>query len=86
MGTSVALASAAAGATLSGLSYRDRLNRTVLVVEFMRNPFQYGAELKPSQIVNRKQELRDVQRAILGHGRLFLLGPRRSKSLPAAAL
>ena len=47
------------------------------MVEFMRNPFQYGAELKPSQIVNRKQELRDVQRAIVGHGRLFLLGPRR---------
>jgi uncharacterized protein len=43
----------------------------------MRNPFQYGAELKPSQILNRKQELRDVQRAILEHGRLFLLGPRR---------
>jgi hypothetical protein len=43
----------------------------------MRNPFQYGAELKPSQIVNRRQELRDVQRAILEHGRLFLLGPRR---------
>jgi AAA+ ATPase superfamily predicted ATPase len=43
----------------------------------MRNPFQYGAELKASQIVNRKQELRDVQRAILGQGRLFLLGPRR---------
>src|SRR6266851_3122474 len=43
----------------------------------MHNPFQYGAELKPSQIVNRKQELRDVQRAILSKGRLFLLGPRR---------
>jgi len=43
----------------------------------MRNPFQYGAELKLGQIVNRKQELRDVQRAILEHGRLFLLGPRR---------
>jgi uncharacterized protein len=43
----------------------------------MRNPFQYGAELKPNQIVNRRQELRDVQRAILDHGRLFLLGPRR---------
>jgi uncharacterized protein len=43
----------------------------------MRNPFQYGAELKANQIVNRKQELRDVQRAILGKGRLFLLGPRR---------
>jgi uncharacterized protein len=47
------------------------------MVECMRNPFQYGAELKPSQIVNRKQELRDVQRAILNQGRLFLLGPRR---------
>jgi AAA+ ATPase superfamily predicted ATPase len=43
----------------------------------MHNPFQYGAELKPAQIVNRKQELRDVRRAILGQGRLFLLGPRR---------
>jgi hypothetical protein len=29
-----------------------------------------GAELKSSQIVNRRQELRDVQRAILDHGRL----------------
>jgi uncharacterized protein len=46
-------------------------------MEYMRNPFQYGAELKPAQIVNRKQELRDVQRAILDQGRLFLLGPRR---------
>jgi uncharacterized protein len=43
----------------------------------MHNPFQYGAELKSSQIINRRQELRDVQRAILDHGRLFLLGPRR---------
>ena len=37
------------------------------MVENMRNPFQYGAELKPGQIVNRKQELRDVQRAILAN-------------------
>jgi uncharacterized protein len=43
----------------------------------MRNPFQYGAELKPSQIVNRKNEIRDVTRAILEQGRIFLLGPRR---------
>jgi hypothetical protein len=43
----------------------------------MRNPFQYGAELRSGQIVNRKQELRDVERAILEQGRLFLLGPRR---------
>lgn len=43
----------------------------------MRNPFQYGAELRPSQIVDRKQELRDVTRAILEQGRVFLLGPRR---------
>jgi uncharacterized protein len=46
------------------LRYRDRRHA-------------YGAELKPGQIVNRKQELRDVQRAILEHGRLFLLGLRR---------
>lgn len=43
----------------------------------MRNPFQYGAELKSAQIVNRRQELRDVERALLEQGRLFLLGPRR---------
>jgi AAA+ ATPase superfamily predicted ATPase len=43
----------------------------------MRNPFQYGAELRPSQIVNRKDEIRDVTRAILEQGRVFLLGPRR---------
>ncbi|MHB8815911.1 MAG: AAA family ATPase [Steroidobacteraceae bacterium] len=43
----------------------------------MRNPFQYGAELRPSQIVNRKDEIRDVTRGILEHGRVFLLGPRR---------
>lgn len=43
----------------------------------MRNPFQYGAELRPSQIVNRKNEIRDVTRAILEQGRVFLLGPRR---------
>src|ERR1700690_2540927 len=60
-----------------GLSQKDCLKRTFLTVKDMRNPFQYGAELKPGQIVNRKQELRDVQRAILEHGRLFLLGPRR---------
>lgn len=41
------------------------------------NPFQYGAELKPSQLVNRKLEIRDVTRALLEHGRLFLIGPRR---------
>jgi AAA+ ATPase superfamily predicted ATPase len=41
------------------------------------NPFQYGAELKPAQVVNRKQEIRDVTRAITEHGRVFLLGPRR---------
>jgi len=34
----------------------------------MGNPFQYGAELKPSQIVNRKQEIRDVTRG--GHAKI----------------
>ena len=43
----------------------------------MSNPFQYGAELKPAQVVNRKQEIRDVTRAVAEHGRVFLLGPRR---------
>lgn len=43
----------------------------------MRNPFEYGAELRPNQIVNRKSEIRDVTRAILEQGRIFVLGPRR---------
>jgi hypothetical protein len=43
----------------------------------MINPFQYGAELKPAQLVNRKPEIRDVTRTLLEHGRLFLIGPRR---------
>jgi uncharacterized protein len=41
------------------------------------NPFQYGAELKTAQMVNRKEEIRDVTRTLLEHGRLFLIGPRR---------
>ena len=41
------------------------------------NPFQYGSVLKPSQLVNRKEELRETERAMTTQGRLFLLGPRR---------
>ena len=38
---------------------------TFLSVQSMRNPFQYGAEFKSGQIVNRKLELRDVERAMI---------------------
>ncbi|MGH8229353.1 MAG: hypothetical protein ACREU3_15885 [Steroidobacteraceae bacterium] len=54
----------------------------------MDNPFQYGAELKPEQIVDRKLEIRDTARAVTEQGRLFLIGPRRfgkSAILRAAA-
>ena len=43
----------------------------------MRNPFQYGAELRPGQIVDRKAEITDVAEAATDHGRIFLIGPRR---------
>ena len=43
----------------------------------MRNPFEFGRELSSEELVDRQQEIAAVKRAILGAGRLFLIGPRR---------
>lgn len=43
----------------------------------MQNPFQYGRELGPGELADREDEVREVRDALLGGGKLFLVGPRR---------
>jgi hypothetical protein len=43
----------------------------------MENPFVFGAELEPGQLVDREEELDQVVRALTGRQKLFLIGPRR---------
>jgi len=42
-----------------------------------RNPFEFGRELAPDELVDRDSELRDIGRAVANRGKLFLIGPRR---------
>lgn len=42
-----------------------------------RNPFEFGRELAPDELVDRDGELRDIGRAVANRGKLFLIGPRR---------
>ena len=42
-----------------------------------RNPFEFGRELAPKELVDREQELRDFARIVANRGKLFLIGPRR---------
>lgn len=42
-----------------------------------KNPFEYGRELIGGELVDRRDELLTVQRALTGGGKLFLIGPRR---------
>lgn len=42
-----------------------------------RNPFQFGRELGPTELVDRHDELALISEAIARHGKLFLIGPRR---------
>lgn len=53
----------------------------------LRNPFEYGRELGRDELVDRKDELRQVVRSLENMGKLFLIGPRRygKTSLLAAA-
>ena len=44
---------------------------------FMRNPFQFGRELGIDSLVDRKEEVAAVKRAIRDGNKLFLIGPRR---------
>jgi len=52
-----------------------------------RNPFEFGGELAPGQLVDREDELATVIRTIENGGKLFLIGPRRygKTSILAAA-
>lgn len=43
----------------------------------LRNPFEYGRELGRDELVDRKDELRQVVRSLENMGKLFLIGPRR---------
>lgn len=42
-----------------------------------RNPFEFGRELAPDELVDRDQELRLIGRVVAHRGKLFLIGPRR---------
>lgn len=42
-----------------------------------RNPFEYGRELSRDELVDRRDEIRDIEAAIRNRGKLFLIGPRR---------
>ena len=52
-----------------------------------KNPFEYGRELGASELVDRRDELVTIRRAMGNGGKLFLIGPRRygKTSLLAAA-
>ena len=42
-----------------------------------RNPFEYGRELAPEELVDRVEEVRVATTTIVEAGKLFLIGPRR---------
>ncbi len=42
-----------------------------------RNPFEYGRELGPDELVDREDELARIEAVIRNRGKLFLIGPRR---------
>ncbi len=42
-----------------------------------RNPFEYGRELARDELVDREEELAELEAVIRNRGRLFLIGPRR---------
>ena len=43
----------------------------------MKNPFEFGRELGPDELVDREAELAAAVAAMTGAGKLFLIGPRR---------
>jgi hypothetical protein len=58
-----------------------------MAAAILRNPFEFGGELKASSLIDREQELDQVVRTIQNGGKLFLIGPRRygKTSILAAA-
>jgi len=49
----------------------------MIEVNNMKNPFQFGRELGAGSLVDRKEEVAAVKRAIRDGNKLFLVGPRR---------
>jgi DNA-binding transcriptional ArsR family regulator len=43
----------------------------------IRNPFEYGRELDREELVDREEELAEMEAVIRNRGKLFLIGPRR---------
>lgn len=43
----------------------------------LQNPFEYGLELEPGELIDREREVEEVQATLVGAGKLFLIGPRR---------
>lgn len=43
----------------------------------MRNPFEFGRELTPTELVDRVDEVSAAALAMQTSGRFFLIGPRR---------
>jgi hypothetical protein len=43
----------------------------------MQNPFEYGRELEPGELIDREAEVREVHAALTAGGKFFLIGPRR---------
>ncbi len=42
-----------------------------------RNPFEFGRELGPDELVDREPELAAIERVAANRGKLFFIGPRR---------
>jgi hypothetical protein len=45
--------------------------------EALRNPFEFGRELRPDELVDRRSEIDTIRRVVENRGKLFLVGPRR---------
>lgn len=43
----------------------------------LRNPFEFGRELGPGELADRREEIGAIRRAVENRGKLFVLGPRR---------
>jgi len=42
-----------------------------------RNPFEFGRELRPDEMADRRDEIATIRRVVENRGKLFLVGPRR---------
>jgi len=43
----------------------------------VRNPFEFGRELRPDELVDRRTEIETIRRVVENRGKLLLVGPRR---------